>query len=150
MGELGYRPNLLARSLVTQRSHTIGLAIPHLTNPFFAEVAQAVVLLLKSALPLFQGNKEFTAVIAYNDLMAIGTVRACKKAGRKVPDDCTVIGFDDNTFASLVSLSSTTIRVDKTKFGWKAVLRLLDMLDQPDEMYDPIAQDVEHIVRESA
>ena len=40
--ELGYRPSLLARALVTRHSRTLGLVIPHLTNPFFAEMAQGV------------------------------------------------------------------------------------------------------------
>jgi len=38
--ELGYRPNLIARSLIKQETHTIGLVIPHITNPFYAEIAE--------------------------------------------------------------------------------------------------------------
>ncbi len=40
--ELGYRPNLVARSLITQHTHTIGLILPNIANPFYGEVAQAV------------------------------------------------------------------------------------------------------------
>lgn len=40
--ELGYRPNLLARGLIKQRTHTIGLVVADLTNPFYGAVAQAV------------------------------------------------------------------------------------------------------------
>jgi len=40
--ELDYRPNLVARSLTTRRTHTIGLVVFDITNPFYAEVAQAV------------------------------------------------------------------------------------------------------------
>lgn len=41
--ELGYRPNLMARSLVTQRTNSIGLIVPNISNPFYPEVAQAVL-----------------------------------------------------------------------------------------------------------
>ncbi len=40
--DLGYRPNLVARSLITQHTHTIGLILPKISNPFYGEVAQAV------------------------------------------------------------------------------------------------------------
>ena len=40
--KLGYRPNLIARGLVTQRSFTVGLVFPDITNPFFPEVARGV------------------------------------------------------------------------------------------------------------
>ncbi|MDM8519253.1 LacI family DNA-binding transcriptional regulator [Anaerolineales bacterium HSG6] len=42
IAELGYRPNLVARSLITQRTLTIGLIVVDITNPFFAEVARGV------------------------------------------------------------------------------------------------------------
>lgn len=42
ISELGYRPNRLARALITQRTHTVGLVIPDITNPFFPEVARGV------------------------------------------------------------------------------------------------------------
>ncbi len=40
--EMGYRPNLVARGLVTQRTRTIGLIVPDITNPFFPEIAKGV------------------------------------------------------------------------------------------------------------
>ncbi|WP_165422764.1 LacI family DNA-binding transcriptional regulator [Ktedonosporobacter rubrisoli] len=40
--ELGYRPNLIARSLIKQETHTIGLVIPHIINPFYAGIAETV------------------------------------------------------------------------------------------------------------
>ena len=47
MAELNYRPNLAARALVTGRTHTIGLVVPDLVHPFFAEVASALSRLLR-------------------------------------------------------------------------------------------------------
>jgi LacI family transcriptional regulator len=42
INELGYRPNMIARGLVTQRTYTVGLVFPDITNPFFPEVARGV------------------------------------------------------------------------------------------------------------
>lgn len=57
--ELGYRPNVLARSLRTQRSHTIGMVIPDLTNPFFPPVVRGVEDVL--------GDAGYTLIIANTD-----------------------------------------------------------------------------------
>ncbi len=42
IGELGYEPNVVARSMITKRSHTIGLVLPDIRNPFFSELARGV------------------------------------------------------------------------------------------------------------
>lgn len=57
--ELGYRPNMLARSLRTQRSHTIGMVIPDLTNPFFPPIVRGVEDVL--------GEADYTLIIANTD-----------------------------------------------------------------------------------
>ena len=44
---------------------------------------------------------KFTAVLAFDDLTALGAIRALHQAGRRVPDDCSVIGFDDVPLAAL-------------------------------------------------
>jgi len=41
--ELGYRPNRMARGLVTQRTNSIGLVVPNINNPFYPEVAEAIM-----------------------------------------------------------------------------------------------------------
>lgn len=288
--ELGYRPNLIARGLVTQRSYTVGLVFPDITNPFFPEVARGVqdtartkgynILLSNSdenkqeeiralhslaaqgvdgiivfpcfytsdnlntfadrfqpivsvnvrydhphisllltdnyggaklaaehlvsrghrhiamlsgletspargrrvqgfmdtmaahslptakegllagwptlekgydaALRLLRQNPHITAIFAYNDLLALGAIKACKELGRRVPDDCAIIGFDDIQLASLVSPALTTIRLDKYEIGRQAMSRLLEMLENPEVVFSPIQLGVELVIRESA
>lgn len=288
--ELGYRPNLIARGLVTQRSYTVGLVFPDITNPFFPEVARGVqdtarardynTLLCNSdenkqeelrtlhslaaqgvdgiiifpcfhtndnlnifaeqyqpvvsvnsrydhphislvltdnyggakqavehlygrghrhiamlsgletsptrgrrvqgflntmaalnlpvteeavlaglptlesgyeaALRLLRQNPQVTAIFAYNDLLALGAIKACKELGRRVPDDCAIIGFDDVQLASLVSPALTTIRLDKYDIGRQAMGRLLEMLDTPDTRFPAIELGTELVIRESA
>jgi len=69
-----------------------------------------------------------TAVVAYNDLMAIGAIRAIRAAGRRVPEDVSVIGFDDVDLAAYVDPPLTTIAQATAEMGRWAVARLADAL----------------------
>ena len=91
-----------------------------------------------------------TAIFAYNDLLALGAIRACKELGRRVPEDCAIIGFDDIPLADWVTPALTTVRMDKHALGNQAVARLLEMLDEPEVQYAPIFIPAELVVRESA
>jgi LacI family transcriptional regulator len=55
---------------------------------------------------------DLTALFAYNDLMAVGAMRACREMSRRVPDDCALIGFDDTALAAVTTPALTTMRVD--------------------------------------
>jgi LacI family transcriptional regulator len=93
---------------------------------------------------------EITAIFAYNDLLAVGALQACKELGRRVPDDCAVVGFDDIQLASLVSPALTTVRLDKVELGRRAVEQLLQMLDSPRTVFPPVYVDLDLAARESA
>lgn len=66
-----------------------------------------------------------TAVVAYNDLVAIGVIREAQARGLHVPEDLSVSGFDDIFAADLVTPPLTTVRTDLAAAGRKAVERLL-------------------------
>jgi LacI family transcriptional regulator len=66
-----------------------------------------------------------TGVMAYNDLMAIGAIRALRAAGRDVPREMSVVGFDDVAFAEYVDPPLTTIAQSPTDLGRLAVRRLI-------------------------
>jgi LacI family transcriptional regulator len=91
-----------------------------------------------------------SAIFAYNDLLALGAIRACHEMGWRVPDDCAVIGFDDIPPAVWSSPALTTVRVDKQLLGRRAVERLLEMLDAPDGEFSPLSVPAELVLRESA
>jgi LacI family transcriptional regulator len=69
-----------------------------------------------------------TAVIAYNDLMAIGAMRAARSAGLRVPDDVSLIGFDDVAFAAYVEPALTTLRQETAEMGRWAVATLTERI----------------------
>ncbi len=69
---------------------------------------------------LIASGKEFSALICTNDLMAMGAISALEDAGLRVPEDVSVMGFDDILFAKSWRPALTTMAVHKYEFGWKA------------------------------
>lgn len=90
-----------------------------------------------------------TAVFTYNDLMGLGAMRAARDLGKCVPEDIAVIGFDNIGMASMATPSLSSIHVDKYAIGHKAMNRILDMLDRPDDSFATFEVGVELIQRES-
>jgi len=72
------------------------------------------------------------AVFAANDMMALGCLFAFNQAGLQVPGDVALAGFDDIPLARYVHPSLTTMRVDITEFGGRALRALLDRPEQDD------------------
>lgn len=73
-----------------------------------------------------------SCAFADNDTIAVGAIKALKKAGYKVPEDISVIGFDDIPFAAINSPTLTTMRVPKKMIGTLALMQLHRMIE--DEM----------------
>jgi DNA-binding LacI/PurR family transcriptional regulator len=72
---------------------------------------------------------ETTGVLAYNDLMAIGAMRAIRASGRTVPGDISVVGFDDVAIAAYTDPPLTTIAQGIAELGRLAVERLVERLE---------------------
>jgi LacI family transcriptional regulator len=104
----------------------------------------------RGALELLTRHPEITAIFAYNDLLALGAIQACRALGRRVPQDCAVVGFDDIPLADQVSPTLTTIHVDKYALGRQSMQRMCDMLSSPGTAFPPAEVSVELLVRESA
>jgi len=104
----------------------------------------------QAALQLLSQYPEITALFTYNDLLALGAIRACQALGRRVPEDCAIVGFDNIPLADQVFPALTTVHVDKYGLGQLAMRRLIEMLAAPDGDFPPIHSDVELVVRQSA
>jgi LacI family transcriptional regulator, galactose operon repressor len=82
---------------------------------------------------LLESAADVTAVFAYNDLMAIGAMRACRATHRRVPDDVSVVGFDDVDLAAYVDPPLTTLAQSTAEMGRWAFERLARQLAEPGE-----------------
>lgn len=69
-----------------------------------------------------------TAFFADNDMIALGAMKALQEAGYRIPEDISVIGFDDLPFCEIASPRLTTLRVSKQEMGQLAVRRISDMM----------------------
>lgn len=98
---------------------------------------------------LLAGGKRFTALFAYNDVSAIGAIRALRDAGMEVPDDVAVIGFDDIPSAAYNTPSLTTIRQPLRRMGEIAAQTLLNRLRQAGASSREVAVEPELVIRES-
>jgi LacI family transcriptional regulator len=70
-----------------------------------------------------------TAIFAFNDNIAIGALRAAKKRGLRVPEDLSVVGFDDSEHAAIVTPPLTTVRQPLAEMGRMAVMLLTRLLE---------------------
>ena len=80
---------------------------------------------------LISRNTGFTALFAYNDNLAIGAIRAIHDTGLRVPDDISVVGFDDIQGAAYCNPALTTVRQPLEKMGEIAARSLLDRIENP-------------------
>ncbi|MGT2424821.1 LacI family DNA-binding transcriptional regulator [Amnibacterium kyonggiense] len=77
---------------------------------------------------LLRAGVPFTALVAHNDSMAVGAIRALHEAGRRVPEDVSVVGFDDMEIARVVTPALTTVRKDMVEVGRRSGRILLSLL----------------------
>jgi LacI family transcriptional regulator len=77
---------------------------------------------------LLDTHPEVTAVIGFNDLIAIGAIRTAESRGLRVPGDLAVIGFDGLALGELITPSLTSLRIDKRQVGRLAVEQVARML----------------------
>lgn len=91
----------------------------------------------------------FTALFAYNDISAIGAMRAFQEAGLRVPEDISVMGFDDISISSFSMPPLTTIRQPLEKMGRIAAQTLLDRIEDRAAFVPEITVEPELISRRS-
>jgi len=85
----------------------------------------------RAAATILANDPAVTAIVAYNDLMAIGALRAVRASDRRVPDHVSVVGFDDVDLAAFVDPPLTTIAQSTAEMGRWAVEELIRRLGRP-------------------
>lgn len=90
-----------------------------------------------------------TAIFASNDVMAMGAMDAVRSRGLRVPDDISILGFDDIPQSAVICPALTTVRQPLEQMGRVATQMLLDILKNPEKEVDQIKLPTELIIRGS-
>jgi DNA-binding LacI/PurR family transcriptional regulator len=100
---------------------------------------------------LLARTRDFTAVFCFNDIAAIGAIRALSEAGLRVPADVSVVGFDDIQSAAFCTPSLTTVRQPLNEMGKRGARILLERIANPEktELVAEVVMEPELVVRES-
>jgi DNA-binding LacI/PurR family transcriptional regulator len=100
---------------------------------------------------LLEKTRDFSAIFCFNDIAAIGAIRALKDAGLSVPGDVSVVGFDDIQSAAYSTPSLTTVRQPLAEMGKRGAQVLLERIAQRDKPFpSEIVMTPELVVRESS
>ncbi|XEC92514.1 LacI family DNA-binding transcriptional regulator [Paenibacillus tarimensis] len=83
----------------------------------------------ENAIKLLSKHPEITAIFCASDLMAIGAMQGLKSMGKTVPDDVSIIGFDNIGLSSYCTPSLTTMNQNKYDMGYRSAQMLIDMLE---------------------
>ncbi|HEX9928850.1 MAG TPA: LacI family DNA-binding transcriptional regulator [Pyrinomonadaceae bacterium] len=103
----------------------------------------------RAASEILAGGKLPTAVMAANDLMALGAISEFRLAGVHVPRDVSVVGFDDIAFAALSEPALTTVNLPLGELGKYAVEALMETMSNPDQQGIEITIPTHFIIRAS-
>lgn len=95
-------------------------------TPMLPEEAYATMHALLGAASL-----DFTAIFCAGDDIAMGVLRALQEAGQRIPQDVSIVGFNDMPIAAFLSPPLTTVRIEREELGALAVRRLIDRAAQP-------------------
>jgi LacI family transcriptional regulator len=103
-----------------------------------------------TAQELLTDHPELTALFCYNDLVAVGVLKAAASMEKNVPEELAVVGFDDIFLADLISPALTTCRVPRYEMGQAAMELLLAQIENCQDDCRDIIIEPELIVRQSA
>jgi LacI family transcriptional regulator len=99
---------------------------------------------------LLEKTRDFTAIFCFNDIAAIGAIRALKDAGLTVPGDVSVVGFDDIQSAAYSTPSLTTVRQPLLEMGKRGAQVLLERITNREKTFPAeIVMAPELVIRES-
>lgn len=102
----------------------------------------------KAASVIMSDYPQTTAIISVNDRMAIGAIQSLQAQNLAIPEDVTVVGYDDILFAQLISPALTTVSQHASQMGRVATQMLFDILD--DQKPTSVVLPTELIVRQSS
>lgn len=103
----------------------------------------------KKTLEIYESPYKPTAIFAANDLTAIGAIRALKKYGLRVPQDVSVVGYDNTMLAEMLDPPLTTINQQMRKMGYHATELLIKRIKGERSAGKKVVFDIDLVVRKS-
>ncbi len=135
---------------ILQVAAELGLIVKPELSLCLTENSWSPELGYKPVQQLLTKTKDFTALMCFNDISAIGAIRAIQDAGLRVPEDISVIGFDDIISAGYYKPSLSTVRQPLLEMGGQGAEILLDRIAHPNKVYPgEIVMQPELVIRES-
>jgi len=98
---------------------------------------------------LLKYYKEFTAVFIQNDIMAFSAYQAIKEANLKIPDDISVVGFDDISFCKISDPPLTTVKQPTYEMGYEAMNMLFKLINKKNKRRQHKIFQPELVIRKS-
>jgi LacI family transcriptional regulator len=130
-------------------AHELGIVVrPELTVDLKLRVSTPE-LGFEPACELLNRKADFTALVSYDDIAAIGAIRAIRDQGMRVPEDISVVGFDDIQSAAFQNPSITTIRQPLHEMGTIAARILLQRVRGESAVPQTLSVLPELVIRES-
>jgi LacI family transcriptional regulator len=149
IGLIGSQPNAYPSIRERRKGYMRALKQHRITQTFIEDGALTRDSGYEDARRLLSRAPEVTAIFACNDNVAIGVIKAAEEMGRSVPDDLSVIGFDDIDLAREIKPALTTVHVDKLLMGEIAVRQLRDRVENPDRTRVTVTLSTHLVVRDT-
>ena len=138
---LGHRPNNSTHEMRFQgakkAAEDCGVRLTVLENPMNTSTIEAGYALAKA---FFASPLEDTAIFAANDSLALGVMQAAEEVGIRIPEDLSLVGFDNTTYADLPRVKLSTIDHCKQQLAETSVDLLLQIINS-----DRSARDIEYV-----
>lgn len=103
----------------------------------------------EEVMKLINSKERPTAIFACNDLMAVGVMSACNDLGLKIPEDMSIIGFDNTLLSKISHPKLTTVDLKMEEVGRKAAEKMLDVIDNKESRRVKVVLNTSLIVRDS-
>lgn len=149
IGLVGSLPHAYPSIRERRRAYVDVLQEQGVTTTYFADCHLRREEAFAATTQLLQHNPQITALFGVNDDMAIAAMRAAQTLGWQVPQDVSVIGFDDIDLARLTIPALTTMQVDKLNLGRTAVQMLINRVQAPESPRVTVALSTHLIERQS-
>ena len=151
---IGYLGGSLRIRNFEEREHGYRMALRHAGIPVDESLLLSVEPTLEGAYrdcaALFAGGMRLpTAFFADNDIIAVGAIKALREKGVRIPQEVSLVGFDDMPVCTVVEPALTTMRVCKRKMGRIAVRRLLESARDDDGVFCSTAIHTDLVIRDS-